>query len=61
MGLRFTHEGVIRLLTILGAVLIEAGLILLILEMVPAGLICLLAASSALLAVAMMFRSEEKR
>lgn len=61
MGVRFTHEGVIRLLTILGAVLIEAGLILLILEMVPAGLICLLAASSALLAVAMMFRSEEKR
>lgn len=61
MGVRFTHEGVIRLLTILGTVLIEVGLILLILEMVPAGLICFLAASSALLVVVMMFRSEEKR
>lgn len=60
MGLRFSREGAIRLLTILGALLIEAGLVLFIMERLLAGLICLLPASAALLTVAMMFR-EEKR
>lgn len=60
MGLRFSREGAIRLLTILGTLLIEAGLVLFLMERLLAGLICLLPASAALLAVAMMFR-EEKR
>lgn len=60
MGLRFSREGAIRLLTILGTLLIEAGLILFLMERLLAGLICLLPASAALLVVAMMFR-EEKR